>query len=305
MSGANVMHVMRGIDGGYLERVEIEPYGIIRCIGWCFKDIPECRIELNGKHIRPSSIYRRFRPDTGYGFSGFSVEFEIVSSADPSYIHFGDWCFEISPKNGRKPEYQTLLTGDTVLHRSDIYSVGAPSEEVHPEILALALTLEPPILDLGCGAGPFVRELRSRGIEAYGVELESERIRIGLIPSVVEFVTLYNGSFPLPFADLQFRSVLCTEVLEHIPDYEQALSEMARIANVAFITVPDMSSIPIGSYHHVVPWHLLEATHINFFNAKSLGKVVSRHFRSIRFFQLAPTSINGDFMPGCLGVLAN
>jgi hypothetical protein len=44
-----------------------------------------------------------------------------------------------------------------------------------------------------------------------------------------------------------------------------------RLASEALlITVPDMSAIPRGFPHGVVPWHLLEATHINFFTQHSL-----------------------------------
>ncbi len=59
-------------------------------------------------------------------------------------------------------------------------------------------------------------------------------------------------------------SVVCSEVLEHIPDHGAAIREMARLAREALMTVPDMSAIPALFPHNVVRWHLLEATHASF-----------------------------------------
>ncbi|MEZ5286813.1 MAG: hypothetical protein R2712_18790 [Vicinamibacterales bacterium] len=89
-------------------------------------------------------------------------------------------------------------------------------------------------------------------------------------------MTLYDGNGPAPFADRQFASVTCCEVLEHIPDPGRAAADLARLARERLlVTVPDMSSIPRGFRHGVVPWHLLEATHVNFFTQHALEAVLS------------------------------
>jgi hypothetical protein len=72
-------------------------------------------------------------------------------------------------------------------------------------------------------------------------------------------------------ADGQFRSVVCTEGLDHLPTPERFVAELARLAaEVLLVTVPDMSAIPRAFTHGVVPWHLLEASHVNFFSQHSL-----------------------------------
>jgi ubiquinone/menaquinone biosynthesis C-methylase UbiE len=99
--------------------------------------------------------------------------------------------------------------------------------------------------------------------------------------------------------------VVASEVIEHIPDYEMALSEAARVCRNQFaITVPDMACLPYGHAKRCIPWHLLEATHVNFFNHRSLKKMLAPHFRSIQLFQIAGGEIEGTFMPGSLGAIA-
>jgi len=87
--------------------------------------------------------------------------------------------------------------------------------------------------------------------------------------------------------------VVCCEVLEHIPDWRMALQEIARIGRRALITVPDMSSIPALFPHQVVPWHLLESTHVNFFTQRSLHVALSPIFSRVRFLRLGESWVNG------------
>ena len=159
--------------------------------------------------------------------------------------------------------------------------------------LALQKYARGKLLDLGCGSGALIRALRSRGVEAYGIELKRPEIVASLRDDVKPWITLYAGGFPLPFADRRFRSVICSEVLEHIPDYAGAIREIARVAPEALITVPDMSAIPTLFPHGVVPWHLLEATHLNFFTQASLGAALGSVFRSVSFSRLGEFEVNG------------
>jgi ubiquinone/menaquinone biosynthesis C-methylase UbiE len=157
----------------------------------------------------------------------------------------------------------------------------------------LARRLPSPLLDFGCGKGALLGRLQQRGIEAYGIELFSEGLRAAILPEVADRITLYDGSFPTRFEDGQFNAVVCSEVLEHIPDYGGALQEITRItAQSAFFTVPDASAIPAGFRHGVVPWHLLEATHVNFFNQTSLTKELRRHFSKVQIGRIGPASVN-------------
>jgi 2-polyprenyl-3-methyl-5-hydroxy-6-metoxy-1,4-benzoquinol methylase len=171
--------------------------------------------------------------------------------------------------------------------RDGIYGFGPPSPVVSEEVLYLARTLPAPVLDFGCGAGALICALRRYGIEAYGLELDGDRIRDSLLAEARPFVRLYDGTLPSAFADRQFRSVVCSEVLEHIRGPEAVLAELARLASEAvMITVPDMSGIPRGFPHHVVPWHLLESTHVNFFTQHSLAALLAPYADDVEFSRL-------------------
>jgi hypothetical protein len=68
---------------------------------------------------------------------------------------------------------------------------------------------------------------------------------------------------------------------------------MARLARkTVVITVPDASAIPVGFRHRLVPWHLLELTHVNFFTQASLGKLLRRYFTNIEFGRISATHVN-------------
>ena len=204
-----------------------------------------------------------------------------------------------------EPHYSTLLHTNRIFRRTDIYGVGPPPPTNSPEVQALAMTLRGKVLDFGCGSGFLIKILRASGIEAYGIELKREIIEASLHPEAREFVTLYNGQFPAPFADASFDGVISAEVIEHMPDPEAAIAEMARLCrNMCILTVPDMSAIPLCFYHSVVPWHLLEASHQNFFTQSSLQALLAPYFRRLTFLRLHSEQTNGTKWYGSIAVIA-
>lgn len=320
-------------NGAVLDYIDFEAYGTIRLCGWSARpNLPRCSVEtLQGK-VEPAATYRFIHEDaarfirenpakfihedaaaaTGVEelFVGFSIDFRLNGQLAQRIV-FEDSVIFVSEQTAMmvvsgKPDYGSLLfESDAVLHREQIYCEGPPGDQVDPEILKFALKLRPPILDFGCGNGALVRAYRRAGIEAFGIELERNPIKESIQPDVAPFITLYDGRFPLPFYDGQFESVIASEVIEHVPDYATALAEIARVSRSMFaITVPDMSCIPIGHRRGYIPWHLLEATHVNFFHHRSLKKALAPYFRSIQLFQIARGELEGSFMPGSLAAIA-
>jgi hypothetical protein len=191
------------------------------------------------------------------------------------------------------PDYDILLDSQTVFRRQDIYCAGPPNAQIHPDILALAKQLPSPILDFGCGGGALLSVLRAAGIPCHGLELAGSPAGASLSPSLQSSVTFYDGAFPSPVESGSARSVFCSEVLEHIPEYDAAIRDMARIAREkVVITVPDSSAIVLGSRHRLVPWHLLEGTHVNFFNQSSLERALRPYFRDVSFGRVCPCLLN-------------
>lgn len=293
-----IMKCLQGYEWGFLEEVLVEACGLIRVKGWSKSDVPPVILKCGKKEIPAVSKYRTYRPDIPQAlsqnlFPGFMVEFlcfkpcqlliedHIVCAIDLQAIH---------------AHYEGLFLTSDILHREDIYGSGPPNTEVYGipnDVLQLTSILNGSVLDFGCGSGILVQLLRRRGINAYGIELSSEIIKSSINPDVNPFITLYDGKFPTPYPNKSFDNIICSEVLEHIQDYSGAVQEFVRIAkDKVVITVPDISAIPLLHQHGVVPWHLLEATHINFFTQKSLYVLLSQYFEDVKISKICSITIN-------------
>lgn len=296
--GVERVPIARRHAGGVIDGIEVNDDGTLAVLGWA----PDAavyaapmQLSAHGASIALSHVFRVTRPDLGrLGGShpermGIVVEFILPpswSGADATLELAEAPIAQVTLPLFSQPAYCELYGDPGVWHRDDVYGVGPPVGDVSSEVLALCSDLRGPLLDFGCGAGALVAALRARGIEASGLELDHAQMRDAARPDARAHLTYYSGAFPAPFADDAFRTVTCCEVIEHIPDYERAIDELARLAHErALITVPDMSGVPRGFHHGVVPWHLLERSHLNFFTQQSLGALLRRHFARVSFFR--------------------
>jgi SAM-dependent methyltransferase len=87
------------------------------------------------------------------------------------------------------------------------------------------------VLDIGCGLQPYRALLDASGTQYVGVD----RAHAHSNPTVI-------GSLDaLPFRAESFDVVLCTQVLEHVPEPERALAEAVRVLRIGgrlILTVP-------------------------------------------------------------------
>ncbi len=93
------------------------------------------------------------------------------------------------------------------------------------------------VLDAGCGTGRHLRGLAGiPGVKYFGIDRKQEDLdkasaSLNEIPGVeADNCQIQKADIrQLPFADAFFDCVICSEVLEHIPDHEQAVGELVRV----------------------------------------------------------------------------
>lgn len=140
------------------------------------------------------------------------------------------------------------------------------------------------LLDLGCGEGRHALSAYIlQNIDAVGIDLSENDLKTTL-ERFDEFVEPENehkslnisvaDGTRLPFKSESFDRIICSEVLEHIPDYESVIGEISRVlktGGIAGISVP--SYLPekicwmLSDAYHEVP-----GGHIRIFNAGALKR---------------------------------
>ena len=107
------------------------------------------------------------------------------------------------------------------------------------DLARLALQPGEKILDLGCGEGRHsILAYLEAPVQVVGLDLSSPDLNTTKArfeefrdaDDTSRSLGLVRGSgLVLPFADHTFDVVICSEVLEHIPDYESVLGEIRRV----------------------------------------------------------------------------
>ena len=101
-------------------------------------------------------------------------------------------------------------------------------------------TPDAPILDAGCGTGLNLRHLPQGSV---GVDINPRNVEL-LRHRLPDHVVIEGDVENLPFADGSFGTVLCTEVIEHIPEPAAALAEYRRVLRPGGVLI---GSVPARS----------------------------------------------------------
>lgn len=107
------------------------------------------------------------------------------------------------------------------------------------------------ILDVGCGNGYFLSQLKGKRLELHGCDIVDK--------SADRNFTFTAGNIEkLPYADGEFDIVTCFHTIEHLTNLQQAISELKRVTKNQLIIVT-----PCQRYFY----YTLDE-HINFFPYK-------------------------------------
>jgi len=139
------------------------------------------------------------------------------------------------------------------------------------------------LLDVGCGEGVLTEQWAESLGESrvVGIDLDDSQLR-------AEWETRRRPNLEfraeeatqLPFADGEFDVATAIEVLEHVPDPEATVAEMARVAERwVLVSVPREPlwrglNVARGAY-----WRTLGNTpgHVNHWSKRSFTQMLSRH----------------------------
>lgn len=155
------------------------------------------------------------------------------------------------------------------------------------EIRALdRVTFKPPVLDVGCGDGLVAKLILSKRKKKFdwGIDIserEIERARKSGGYKRCRIANVYN----LPFEDQTFTTVFSNSVIEHIPDLDKALSEIARVLKnrgQLIVTVPSSyltkylwGTQNLGRWYGVFFNSIFK--HHNLYTHKQWEKILAKH----------------------------
>lgn len=130
------------------------------------------------------------------------------------------------------------------------------------------------VIDIGCGLGFFLKKLVDHGVkDVWGCDLYDKMN----IPGI----RYKKGNIEaLPFPDNSFDIVVCSHILEHVKDFDKAVSEIKRIARKKVIV-----TIPRQRYFY----YTLDL-HIRFFY------VAAELAAAMKMEKYTVESLNGDFV---------
>jgi SAM-dependent methyltransferase len=145
------------------------------------------------------------------------------------------------------------------------------------KINAVPASVSGRLLDIGCGSAEKLKEYYKRGIEIYGVDTNSEEIKIAkkTLPDGIFFNTTLEQC---RFEENLFDVIRMDNVLEHVPDPLATLNEAQRILKtggifVIYIPRGDSLLFSILKKYHSNSWIPF---HLNLFSRSSIKKIFEK-----------------------------
>jgi SAM-dependent methyltransferase len=131
------------------------------------------------------------------------------------------------------------------------------------------------VLDMGCGGGRHAFALARRGADVVALDMDAAELKDvagmfdamkaeGEVPAGSMTSAVRGTAYGLPFADATFDRVVAAEVLEHLPEDQRAMNELARVlkpGGIIAVTVPRWGPEKVcwalsDQYHEVEGGHV-------------------------------------------------
>lgn len=175
------------------------------------------------------------------------------------------------------------------------------------------------ILEVGCGSGDFVYEMRAKGFEIYGADLKSYGYRVR-DDVLVYFRPIRELPYRLDFDSQQFDFVFTNQVFEHVKNKSALFSEISRVLKTQGVSINVFPSkyrliephikVPLAGVFQSIqylnawailglrtsaqvglPWRVVSAQNknlllekIDYQSPRSIINAASRYFERVDFF---------------------
>lgn len=154
-------------------------------------------------------------------------------------------------------------SGNIKLFEEDISSYHNPHHLMYKKMGRVFEHVRPKeaLLDVGCGIGEFIVQLKDHCSTLVGIDIDKHRIEFAKKRLAKhENVSLYCGELEsFHFPDEHFDVCLCLDVLEHVANLFPLLQEIYRILRPRaemIVTVPNWYDIIISGILRRNPYHI-------------------------------------------------
>ncbi len=155
-------------------------------------------------------------------------------------------------------------------------ALGAVGKADHVTALCERAGIRPAsTLEVGCGDGALLCELRRRGFggRLSGVEISDAAVAIARQRPQIDAVARYDGAH-LPDADGAHDLGILSHVLEHVPDPAALLAEVARACTAVVVEVPLEANL--SARRAAKREHAAEVGHLRRLSRRAVLQIVAR-----------------------------
>ena len=178
----------------------------------------------------------------------------------------------------RAEKYADIKSHDEIYLASD-YSVRKKIHDKRFNILHQLMgdVSNKKILDAGAGEGYFLSSIQSN--QKFGIELSEIRVKtaLKLFPKLTIGVSDVRK---MPFDDNSFDIIVCSEVLEHVDGFLNAIEEFKRCIKpdgIIILSFPNENTVALGRLF-LLKFPIHEIDHINSIKPSDIEKSLGKNY---------------------------
>lgn len=130
------------------------------------------------------------------------------------------------------------------------------------------------VLDVGCGEGGISIAFAKKGVEQYGIDIDSERIeriKVRVKEENVKVTLLVADALKMPFISDYFDVVICNDVIEHVPSSEHLIEEIDRV-------LKPNGYLYLQAPNRISPYQFIKDCHYGLFGITLLPRNISKYY---------------------------